>query len=455
MIPYDPGFLLFGRRKKKDGGEERSLTPAGIYSGLALGVYSSTMKPRERVLAALEHREPDRIPVDLSGHRSSGIAALAYRRLRRLLGLPPKPVRVYDVIQQLAVVDEDVLDRFGVDTVELGRGFLLREEDWKDWVLPDGTPCRIPSYVHVERRDGDWVLLNKEGRELGVQKQGFLFFEQTYYPLADHPFQEGDFSCLEEALSQMLWTSVATPGAHVPLDEGGLAEMAARAQALRRSTDRAVIGLFGGSLFELPQWLFRNDRYFTCLGLYPEQAFRLSETLCAFHMKNLEKWLGAVGPFIDIVHFGDDLGGQKGPLISPEMYRECFLPFHRRLWRRAKELADVKVMLHCCGGVRELIGDFIEAGLDALNPIQISAAGMDPAELKQAFGRDLTLWGGGCDTGRILPRASPGQVAAHVREQVSVLGAGGGYVFQQVHNILPDVPPENIVAMFDALRSME
>ena len=362
-------------------------------------------------MAALEHREADRVPVDLAGHRSSGIAALVYPGLRKLLSLPPRPVRVYDMVQQLAVVDEDVLDRFGVDTIEMGRGFLLEEKDWKDWVLPDGTACQIPRYIHVERRGEDWYLLNDDGQDLAVQKKGCLYFEQIHFPLKERDFATDDFSDLADVLSHTVWTGIASPGAHLPQDEEGLAEMARRARALRMSTDRAVIGLFGGNMFEIPQMLFRMDRYLTFLGLYPERAFRFSERLCALHMASLEKWLGALGPYIDIILFGDDLGGQTGPLISPRMYRELFKPFHRKLWRRAKELADVKVLLHCCGGVRELLDDLIDAGLDAINPVQINAAGMEPAGLKAEFGDRITLWGGGCDTREILPHGSPGRVA--------------------------------------------
>ena len=162
--------------------------------GLAMEYTQREMTSQERVIAALEHRETDRVPVDFSGHRSSGIAALIYPDLRKHLDLPPKTVRVYDMVQQLAIVDEDVLDRLGVDTIEMGRGFLLEEKDWRDWILPDGTPCQIPYYIHVEKRGEDWYLLNENGQELAVQKKGFLYFEQTYFPLKDRHFvSRGNF----------------------------------------------------------------------------------------------------------------------------------------------------------------------------------------------------------------------------------------------------------------------
>jgi uroporphyrinogen decarboxylase len=409
------------------------------------------MTSRERVMTAVSHREPDRVPVDFGGHRSSGIAASAYARLKRALGIASGDVYVYDIVQQLAIVEPPVLDALGVDVVEMGRGFLASDADWKPWELPDGTPCRIPRYLNVERRGRDSWLLSDDGVDLAVQKEGCLYFEQVHYPLATKTPAD-DFAGLEEALGRTMWTGIASPGAHLPLDGAGLAELARGARALRRSTDRAVIGLFGGNLFEIPQFLYRNDNYLASLALEPEACARLSERLAERHIERLEKWLGAVGPWIDIVLFGDDLGGQNGPLISPEMYRRIFKPWHARLWKRARALADVRVQLHTCGGIEPLLEDLIEAGVDMINPVQISARGMDPAGLKARYGSRLTLWGGGCDTHRVLAAATPPEVARHVTEQLRVLSPGGGFVFQQVHNVLADVPAENVIAMFEAVR---
>ncbi len=413
------------------------------------------MTSRERVLAAIEHRLTDRIPIDFSAHRSSGIAALAYPKLRAHLGLKPKPVRVYDMVQQLAIVDDDVLDRFKVDTLELGRGFLLEQEDWKDWILPDGSPCLIPHYIPLEKRDKNWFVFTEDGRELGVQKQGWLYFKQTYYPLMERHIAEDDFSDLEDIMNQTLWTGVPSPGEHLSLDPSGLAELKDRARALRNSTDRAIVGLFGGNMFELPQWLYGMDNYFMALKLFPKDVLRLSEKICALHLKNLEKWLSAVGEFIDVIVFGDDLGGQNGLLISPEMYRLNFKPFHKKLWNCAKSLAEVKVLFHCCGDVSSILADLIDAGLDAINPVQISCPGMDSSRLKSQYGSNLIFWGGGCDTRFMLPSSTPEDIQKHVKEQVKLFGANGGFVFQQVHNIMADVPMDNLVAMFDAVNASD
>jgi len=407
-----------------------------------------------RVLAALSHKQPDKVPIDFSGHRSSGISALAYSKLRKYLGLSPKSIRVYDMIQQLAIVDDDILDLFQVDTIELGRGFLLEDKDWKDWILPDGTPCLIPYYIQTEKRGEDWYLLSPNGRDMGVQKSGCLYFEQCYFPLEDFDFASGNFEDIEDSFEECMWMSAVHPGAHLPLNDESLAELSNGAKTLRKNTDRCIIGLFGGSIFEVPQYLFKNEKYLTYMALYPGQIHALSEKLTAIYMRNLDKWLGAVGPYIDVILFGgEDLGGQNGPLFSPEMYREFYKPYHSRLWQRAKELADVKVQLHSCGGILPILDDLIEVGMDAMNPVQITSAGMNTSELKMSFGNKLTLWGGGCDTRDILPHGSPEQVEAHVNQQLKILNPGGGFVFQQVHNIMANVPAENIVAMFQAVNN--
>ncbi len=406
------------------------------------------MNHRERVLAALEHREPDRVPVDFGGHRSSGIAAIAYGKLRRALALPEKPIRVYDPVQQLAIIDDDVLDRFGVDTIELGRGFALDDADWCDWTLPDGTPCQMPRWATPQREEGQWVLRSATGRVLARMPDGAIYFEQCYWPFLEND----DLERLPEALAENMWCAVQSPPGPLVAGPDGQERLAEGARRLRERTDRAILGLFGGNLLEIGQFLYRNDNFFMLLAGNPRRAHEFLDRLVEIHLANLEAFLAAVGPYIDIIVFGDDLGMQNGPQISPAMYREFFKPRHAAMWQRAKRLAPVKVMLHCCGGVRELLADLIEAGLDAINPVQISCRGMNPRELKAEFGDRLTFWGGGCDTHRVLSRGMPEEIRSHVRELIEVFRPGGGFVFQQVHNVLADVPPENVIAMFQAVQ---
>jgi uroporphyrinogen decarboxylase len=270
---------------------------------------------------------------------------------------------------------------------------------------------------------------------------GALYFEQTYYPLAE----PGGPETVRDALNESMWTAIASPPGPVDAET-----LRSGAKALRTRTDRAVIGLFGGNLFEVGQFCYRNDGFMMMLAAEPNKAHAFLDELMEIHLDSLDRYLAAVGESIDVIQFGDDLGMQTGPMMSPQMYCEFFKPRHAVLWSRAKQMADVKVMLHCCGGVRELLAHLIEAGLDAINPVQISCRGMDAAELKAEFGKDITFWGGGCDTREILPTATADQVGRHVKEQVRALAPGGGFVFQQVHNILANVPPANIVAMYEA-----
>jgi len=226
------------------------------------------MTSRERVLAALNHREPDRVPVDLSGHRSSGIAAIAYARLRKFLGLEEKPIRVYDPVQQLAIVDEDVLELFGVDTIELGRAFALEDEAWADWTLPDGTPCQMPVWALPERGTAEWIIRSKSGRTIARMPDGALYFEQAYFPFTD----EGGPKTIPEAMNEGMWTAIASPPG--PLAEGpeGVHLLSRGARKFREKTARAIVGLFGGNLFEMGQFLYRNDNFFILLASEPKKA---------------------------------------------------------------------------------------------------------------------------------------------------------------------------------------
>ena len=404
----------------------------------------STQRRRD-VLDALNHVQPAKVPIDFGGHRSSGIMAIAYDKLRRHLGLPLGAIRVYDIIQQLAVIDDDVLDRFDADTIEFGRGFCQADEWWKPWQLPNGVDCMIPVWLDVRRKGGDWFLHGPSGKAIAVQKAGCLYFEQVWWPYLDGI--PDDLSALQDAMSGVMWSIPSPPGPAAP-DTRALAQGARR---LRQSTDRAIVALFGGNLLEWGQFLCRIDNFLMLLAAEPQKAHRLLDALVEIHLADLERFLGAVGPCIDVILFGDDLGMQTGPQMSPAMYREFFKPRHARLWMRAKQLAAAKVMLHTCGGVRPLMADLIDAGLDATNPVQTSCAGMDPAGLKSDFGARHCFWGGGCDTQHVLINATPPEIRQHVLDRVRIFAPGGGFVFQQVHNIMADVPPENVVAMFDAV----
>ena len=410
------------------------------------------MSSRDRVLKAFEFKKSDHVPLDLSGHRSSGLSASVYPKLRKALGLEPAPIRIYDPVQQLAVLHEDVLDSLGIDTIELGRAFALDDEDWRPWILPDGTDCYLPQWINPEREEKRWIVRSKSGRIIAQMPDGAQFFEQVYYPFFE---ESSDKSDIEAAMEESMWhTLVSPPG---PLTDGSDGEQLLKrsAEQLRKSTDRAIIGLFGGNLLETGQMLYRNDQFLLMLAMDPSGVHDFLDRLVELHLRNLERFLGAVGNNIDIILFGDDLGMQSGPQMSPEMYREYFKPRHQLMWSKAKQMADVKVMLHCCGGVRELLPDLIDAGLDTINPVQFTARGMETEQLKKDFGKDIVFWGGGCDTQQVLPNGTPEEVYDHVKQQLEILTPEGGFVFQQVHNILPEVPADNILAMFSSLKDFK
>ncbi len=405
------------------------------------------MTSRERVLTTMNHQEPDQVPIDFGGYRSSGIAAIAYKNLREYLGLPAKTIYVYDIPQQLAIIDDDVLERFGVDTIEMGRGFSLGESDWQDWTLPDGTPCKVPVWINLEPSDNGWIIRSKSGTIIARMPLSSLYFDQTNFPFVEHD----DLNAIPQAFDENMWCAVSSPPGPLVSTTDNPDPLSAGARKLREKTNKAILGLFGGNLLEIAQFLYRNDIFFRMLAGEPKRAHAFLDKLVEIHLASLDKFLGSVGENIDIILFGDDLGMQTGPQISPAMYVEFFKPRHKLLFETAKKLADVKVKLHCCGGIRPLLPHLIEAGLDAFNPVQIACDGMDPKELKAEFGNDLVFWGGGCDTRQVLPSGTPEQVRSHVLKQLEIWAPNGGFIFQQVHNILATVPPENIVAMYDAV----
>ncbi|MGC4056218.1 MAG: hypothetical protein QM757_46025 [Paludibaculum sp.] len=271
------------------------------------------MTSRERVLCAFRHQQADRIPIDLSGHRSSGIAARAYPALRAALGLAPKPTYIYDPVQQLAIVHDDVLDCLQVDTIELGRGFCQDERWWVDWTPPCGQPCRMPSWAVPEPAGAEWVIRAPSGRIIARMPEGAEHFDQIWWPFLDGP---EDLNRIEDLYPEHMWTGVsAPPGPSIQTTD----ELSAGAARLRASNSRAIIGLFGGNLLEMGQFYYRMDQFLMLMAEDPARVHRFLDALVEIHLRNLDRFLGAVGPYIDIISFGDDLGAQHGPQISPRM----------------------------------------------------------------------------------------------------------------------------------------
>lgn len=411
------------------------------------------MTSRERVLASLEHKQPDQIPVDFNGHSSSGISVQAYRRLREYLGLPQSPLYIYDVIQQLAIVEDDVLDLLGIDVFQLGCEYSRRPDYWQDWELHDGTRCKIPKHIPIHiNPNGDYEIYSPKGTLLGVQKKGCLYFEQCYFPFADS--ERDRFDDLSEYMSEFLWGYVTKPPAPTGLDAEGLKQRAQEAAQLRGSTTRAIYANFGGKFFEPSTYLYRMDNLMMNLALEPDAMHRLYDALLSLHLNALSLYLKAVGPYIDVLGIvGDDLGMQTGPLLSADMFREFLKPRYKAMVDFVKQnYPHIKICMHSCGSIVQFLPDLIDLGIGAVNPVQISCKGMDPKTLKQKFGDSITFWGGGCDTGYYLTQGTPEEIRRHVEENIRTFSPGGGFVFQQVHNILANVPPQNIMAMMEAVN---
>jgi uroporphyrinogen decarboxylase len=408
------------------------------------------MTARERVLATVEHREPDHLAVDLGSTPSSGISAAGYANLVKHLGMANQHTRVYDVVQQLAQPSAEVLDHFSIDAVDIGRTFNAADSDWKPMTLPSGVEVEIPAWFDpVHQDNGAWEAFNKDGLRIASMPLGADFFDQTHVPYLDgYP---DDFSGLSSAMSTVLWSALAhSPWDHAG-DDGFWDTLRANTLALRASTDRSLVIGVGCNLFEWGTFLRRIDNFLMDLVVDQANAERMLDALLEIHFETLDKVLGAVGDIVDVIRFGDDLGMDNGPIMSPETYRTIFKPRHAALNAYVHERSDIKTFLHSCGSIHALLPDLIEAGVDIINPVQISAANMEPERLKADFGNDITFWGGGADTRKVLPRGTPDEVKDHVRYNIETFAPGGGFVFVPAHNMLPDIPPQNIVAMFEAV----
>ncbi len=409
------------------------------------------MNSRERILAAIEHRQPDKVPVDLGATPSSGISAIAYGNLKRHLGWNKGHNRIYDVVQQLAQPEEALLDRFHIDVLDIGRTFNADASAWQPTVLTDGQIAEQPAWFHPERQpDGSFIARMKDGLDIAHMPTGGTFYDQTYFPYLDgYP---ADFSKLSDEMGRILWAAlVHSPWDHAS-DPGFWDTLRAQALALRRTSDRALMVVIGCNLFEWGTFLRRMDNFLMDLVAEPEQVEALLDALMERHLATLEKTCRAVGDVVEIIRFGDDLGTNGGPFMSPGTYRKLFKPRHQILCDYVHKHSKMKTFLHSCGSIRALLPDLIEAGFDIINPVQTTCKGMEAEGLKADFGRDICFWGGGCDTKSVLPQGTPQEIKDHVKRRLEILMPGGGFVFNTVHNILPDVPPQNIVAMFEAVE---
>ncbi len=376
-----------------------------------------TLTPRERVRRALDHEVPDRVPIDLGGNQT-GIHKNAYRNLVRHLGLR-EDLEIMDAVQQLARPSEAVLERFHVDTRYVAAG---PASNWKGGV------------VTAEREGRAWHDLTDEfGIRWSMPDDSPLYMDITHHPLARASLKD---------VAAYPWPKGDDPGRFAGLRD--------RALRLRRDTPYAGVGGISGVIYEFGWYLRGLEQWFVDTVTQPQFCEALLDRTLRFWTDWFRLYLDEVGDLLDVVMIGDDLAGQDGPLFNPEIYRRLVKPRHKKLVEYIRSRTGAKIWYHTCGSCAPLIPDLIDNGIHVLNPVQTSARNMDPAELKARFGKDLSFWGGGCDAQRVLPLGTPAEVAAEVRRNLAIFKPGGGYVFNGIHNIQGDVPPENVVALFDS-----
>jgi len=398
------------------------------------------MTSRERIIETLSHREPDALAIDFGGMRSTGIHAIGYRRLVEHLKLDLAPAKLYDVFQQLAEPQMEVVERLGGDVLQAHQrcpafGIPI-DGGWKEIELTEGVRVLAPGgYSPVVEADGS-AYIYSGGVKFAKKPSASLYFDQIA-----HPYQ----GCGSEADIDRVPLA--------PWSEEDIAFIEAECKALHETTDKAVLVPFGGNIFEAGQLDFGYEEFFVNLLLEPDLMHYYFNRITDVYMENLKNLLPRIAPYCQVLQFGDDLGTQEAPQISRETYREMIMPYHARQYQWVRNhYPSVKVFLHSCGAIAPLIPDLIDAGVEVLNPVQVSAADMDTRRLKAEFGDRLSFMGA-IDTQQVLPFGTPADVRREVERRIADLAPGGGFIVAPVHNVQADVPPENLVTMYEHARA--
>lgn len=395
------------------------------------------MTSRERVLAAIRHEETDRLPIDLGSSRSTGINAIAYSNLRKHLG-DENPTVLFDVKQLLAIPDEEIMQRLGVDVVILPRlvpSVGVRIDEYKPGQLPcGGGDCLLAkAFEPRELPGGGLGIYDKEDHLIAIRPKDGLYFDEVYNPLAD--------ADCEADIDKLPMPSISDEEMQWLHD---------RAKHIYETTDYAISGATSTSLFEkgFKDWGYQN--YLMNLMAEPELVEYYLDKLTDAYIVMMERYLDAVGDFVQIVQNNDDFGSQQGMLISPDLYRRLFKPRHARINEAIRrKRPNIHISLHCCGSIYPIIGDIIESGYDILNPIQKECANMDPLTIKREFGKNVTIWGGALSTQTTMTHGSIDDIINEAKEMIKIYAPGGGFVYSQIHNIQADISPEKILAFFD------
>jgi hypothetical protein len=416
---------------------------------------------RDRVTAALQHREPDKIPYDLGGSAVTGIHASTLYKLRQRLGLDTlrTPVKVNEPYQMLGQIEPDLMEALGIDVVGLIARktlFGFENKNWKEWTLFDGTPVLVPEgFNTVPEPNGD-LLMYPEGDKSALPsgrmpRSGFFFdaIVRTGGSFGQQPIDDEKLK-VEDNLEEF-----------GPISDADLNHFKTEAERLYHHTDKAILATFGGTAFgdialvpaiwlKNPKGIRGIEEWYMSTVARRDFVYAIFEKQCEIALKNLGKIFSAVGNKVAAVYVtGTDFGAQQAPFISRDAYRGLFLPFHKEVNRWIHKNTQWKSFIHSCGSVYRLLPDFVEAGFDILNPVQCSAAEMNPKTLKSEFGSMFTFWGGAVDTQKTLPFGTPEQVAAEVKSRIETFAPGGGFVFNTIHNIQARVPIDNLMAMLE------
>lgn len=410
---------------------------------------------RERVEAALAHREADRVPLDLGGCEVTGMHVSSVYALRQALGLdtPGTPVKVVEPFQMLGEVDADLMDALGVDVaavIRLTNVYGFANDGWKQWSAFGGVPLLVPGDFPTDREpNGDILMYPCADRSAPpcarMPRSGFYFDAIVHQDPID-----------EQALDVADNVEEFTPIA------------AAEVEHIRREVERlgpsgrALLADFGGSGFgdialvpgptlRHPRGIRDLEQWYMSLITRPQYVYEVFERQCEIALANLAAIHATIGDAVTAVLVtGADFGSQQAPLISPRTYRNLFKPFHIRVNEWIHSNTGWKTLIHSCGSIWRLLDDIVDAGFDALNPVQTSACDMDPQRLKDTYGERITFWGGGIDTQRVLPFGTPEEIRAMVAERIRIFGAGGGFVFNPIHNVQAGIPVENLLALYAA-----
>lgn len=416
------------------------------------------MTSRERVTRALNHQEPDRVPLDLGASAVTGMHVSSVYLLRQALGLdaPGTRVKIVEPYQMLGEIAPDLIEALGVDVVGLGRPqtlFGFKNENWKPWTTFDGTPVLAPEGFNTDPEPDGSILMYPEGDKSappsGHMPKGGWYFDTIVRQL---PIDDDDLDVMDNLQE------------FGPISDEDLEHLRSEAVRLHAQTDKAILANFGGAAFgdialvpapwlKYPKGIRDIAEWYMSTVSRRDYVYGVFECQCEIALGNLERIWNAVGEKVTAVFVtGTDFGTQRGTFISLDAYRDLYKPFHEQVNNWIHRHTTWKSFIHSCGSVSAFLEDFIEAGFDILNPVQCSAADMAPEYLKSHFGDRITFWGGGVDTQQTLPFGTPGEVRESVRERIRILGPGGGFVFNTIHNVQAQTPAENLVALYEAVR---